>query len=245
MSPAAAQAGQSVTLTFTVRDGAGLTVSELPLAHQQPMHSIIISKDLRRFAHLHPSFNGSSLRLEHTFADAGEYLVILDYQEPGRGQVVDTHRVHIAGPAPSAASVLTESDGTERAEGLEMTLRTDAEVRAGQAVMLHFDVKDVATGKPVLDLEPYLGSTAHFMILSADAEDFVHAHAVDRQHASTVSAHAAFPRSGLYKLWVQVQRRGAVVTIPFVLRVGVADIARDTSSAGSEHAPGGHLTHAH
>jgi hypothetical protein len=35
-----------------------------------------------------------------------------------------------------------------------------------------------------------------------------------------VSAHAVFPRPGLYKLWAQVQRHGGVATVPFVVRVG-------------------------
>jgi len=35
--------------------------------------------------------------------------------------------------------------------------------------------------------------------------------------ASEVSAHTAFPRSGLYKIWAQFQRGGKVITVPFVV----------------------------
>jgi hypothetical protein len=240
MRPTRALAGQPVTLTLTVRDGSGRAVSKLPLAHEQPMHVIVISRDLDHFAHLHPSWDGSSLRVEHTFEDGGEYVVVLDYQEPGNGQVVDKHHVHIAGAAAPKRRVLRASDGTERADGLELKLHAE-QIRAGQAAMLHFDVKDTVTGESVNDLEPYLGSTAHFMILSADGEDFVHAHAIDSDSASRVSAHAAFPRAGLYKMWVQVQRRGAVVTVPFVLQVGAASPQRSPAA----HSPGEHRHHSH
>jgi len=245
MHPTPVQAGQPVTLTLTVRDGHGRVVSQLTPSHEKPMHLFVISKDLSHFAHLHPSVAGASFRTQYTFEEAGEYQLFVDYQQPGRGQVVDRHRVHVAGAGRPAVAALTESPRTQRADGLELTLRSEGEIRAGKGATLHFDVTDVTTGKPVVDLEPYLGAMAHFMVLSADSQDFVHAHALDTRSASRVSAHAVFPRPGLYKLWVQVQRRGAVVTVPFVLRVGAGD-ARPTAEAASDpKAPGGHTHHPH
>ena len=221
--PAVAQAGQPTTLTITVRDGSGHAVSQLANFHEKPMHVIIVSKDLAHFAHVHPTVDGSSFRVEHIFEDAGEHFIIVDHQQPGRGQVVDRHVVRIAGTTTPEAPPLVESDDTQRADGLALTLRKDANLRAGEAAMLHFDVTDANTGDPVMDLEPYLGTSAHFMTLSADGLDFVHAHAIDDTRPSSVSAHAVFPRPGLYKMWVQVQRHGEVVTVPFVLRVGSAN----------------------
>jgi hypothetical protein len=243
LHPAPAQEGQPVTLSLTVRDEQGRAVSRLTPSHEKPMHLFVVSKDLRHFAHVHPSLAGDSFRIQHTFAAAGEYTLFVDYQQPGRGQVVDRHNVHVEGAARPVAAALTESPRTQRADGLEVTLHSDAELRAGQAAMLHFDVTDAATGKPVMDLEPYLGAMAHFMVLSGDGQDFVHVHALDtRDSASRVSAHAVFPRSGLYKLWAQVQRRGEVATVPFVVRVGDAQ-ARP--KAGPDSAPGGHGHHQH
>ena len=66
--PAPAPAGQPVTLTLTVRDGEGRAVSRLTPSHEKPMHLIVVSKDLRHFAHVHPSLVGDSFRVQHTFA---------------------------------------------------------------------------------------------------------------------------------------------------------------------------------
>lgn len=41
---------------------------------------------------------------------------------------------------------------------------------------LDFAAFDAATGKPATDLQNYLGELAHFVIISEDLVDFVHAH---------------------------------------------------------------------
>ncbi len=46
---------------------------------------------------------------------------------------------------------------------------------------------------------------------------------------SEVSAHTAFPRAGLYKIWAQFQRGGKVIAVPFIVKVGEADIKKAKS----------------
>lgn len=231
-----------VTLTLAFRDIAGNIVRELPRTHEKPVRVLIVSKDLRRFAHEHPITAGDSFRLTHTFAEAGEFFLIVDYQGPNHGQIVDRHRVRVGGPAPSIVPLI-ESPRSQRTDGLEFTLRTEGELRKGEVAVLHFDVTDVATNLPVANLEPYLGTKAHFVVLSSDGEDFVHAHALDGGGPARVSAQAVFPRAGLYKLWIQVQRSGEVVTVPFVLRIGSRN--QQAGPTAESHLPGDHLRHAH
>lgn len=251
VSPSRPQAGEAVTLYLTVRDASGRTVPELTLSHERPVHMMVVSRDLRQFAHVHPAAEGDGFRLEHTFDEGGEYFLLVDYQQPGRGQIVDRHRVHVDGASRTTAGALEESPRQQRADGLELTLRSENELRAGEGAMLQFDAADAETGLPAGDLEPYLGAKAHFMVLSSDGEDFVHVHALDDAGpASRVSAQAVFPRPGLYKLWAQMQRRGVVVTIPFVLSIGVSRAASSSAphpSSGHSHhgASSGHSHHEH
>ncbi len=72
-------------------------------------------------------------------------------------------------------------------------------LRAGEEVMLNFKVADERTNKPVTDLQPYLGALAHFVIISEDGTDFLHAHPMEKgamgaehagmNHDSTPHAH--------------------------------------------------------
>jgi hypothetical protein len=106
--------------------------------------------------------------------------------------------------------------------------------------VLRFDVADAKTGKAVTDLEPYLGAMAHFVLISEDTRSFLHAHPLEEAGAkvSSVSAHTRFPEAGLYKVWVQLQRRGQVVTVPYVLRVQEA--TQEASAAPVQEAHAGH-----
>ncbi|MEP7218751.1 MAG: hypothetical protein ABI876_07525, partial [Bacteroidota bacterium] len=111
---------------------------------------------------------------------------------------------------------------------------------AGKDVMLHFQVRD-AKGKPITDLEPYLGAMGHAVLLSSDTKVYLHTHPMEggtdhgsmdhgtmksdsgagaaTEHGPNVIFHTNFPSAGYYKVWGQFQHRGKIVTAPFVLKV--------------------------
>lgn len=61
-------------------------------------------------------------------------------------------------------------------DGLKVTIKPSAEIKAGEELTLDFQAFDAASGKPATDLQNYLGELAHFVIISEDLKDFVHAH---------------------------------------------------------------------
>ena len=105
---------------------------------------------------------------------------------------------------------------------------------AGEEVLLAFSVLDAAGAK--LTVEPYMGMAAHAIVASHDGSVFAHLHpsgsismaALQKFTTSTVG-HAghhdtlegvvaipfAFPRSGAYRIWVQIKRSGKVMTAAF------------------------------
>jgi hypothetical protein len=230
-SPDQPKAGAPVTLTLTVRDAQGTPIRDLPLSHEKPMHLHAISRDLAEFAHLHPKpQKDGSYQVRHTFPSGGAYKLYADYTPSGSPQVVDTFELTVGGPSRPATRLVADATPVQTVGGLRVTLQPDKPLRVGEAAMLRFALADAGTGKPVTDLQPYLGAFAHFVILSEDSRDFLHAHPMhDEAHwahgakgqpaPSEVSAHTSFPRAGLYKVWAQFQRAGQVVVVPFVVRV--------------------------
>jgi hypothetical protein len=105
-----------------------------------------------------------------------------------------------------------------------------------------FTLADFGTGRPVTDLQPYLASFGHMLIMSEDMVDYVHSHPLDLANSDDetgplplmlpmgvdtsamrggpeVTFEGLMPRAGLYRAWTQFQRNDEIHTFPFTFRV--------------------------
>ena len=233
------KAGGPTTLVFTVKNAGGETVRDLQVVHEKPMHLLVVSSDLAEFAHIHPEPQADgTYKVTYTFPSGGGYKLYADFTPPGAKQVVDRYDVTVSGPERQRTPLAEDKSQTKTVESLAVTMFPDKPLRAGQELMLNFAVADAQSGKPVTDLQKYLGALAHFVIISEDTTEFLHAHPMEvnetkydesamkgMDHSGggmrmpAVSAHTTFPRPGLYKVWAQFQREGKVITVPFVVSV--------------------------
>ena len=252
--PGQIQAGAPATLVFTVKDSKSSVVKDLQIVHEKPMHLLIVSKDLAEFYHVHPEPSADgSYRVQHTFPNGGDFKLYADFTPPNAKQVVERIDVKVSGTERAKVALVADTKLEKSVDGVKVTMKPSAKIEAGQELTLDFAVFDAKTGKPATDLQNYLGELAHFVIISEDLVDFVHAHPMakgekmdgmkmdgdkkEKDHnadghshgadskdpkkpsAYEVSAHTAFPRAGLYKLWAQFQRGGKVISVPFIVNV--------------------------
>ena len=101
---------------------------------------------------------------------------------------------------------------------MRIQLRVEA-VRSRPEAVLRFRVVEADTGAPITDLQPYLGAAGHVLIVSPDLTHSVHAHPDGSGSGPDLDVHAVFPGPGAFKLWIQVQRGGKVVSAPFTVRI--------------------------
>jgi len=78
-------------------------------------------------------------------------------------------------------------------------------------------------------IEPYLGAMAHMLAASSDLIDMMHNHPSRAMDGRTMAFkelafNMIFPRPGVYRVWVQFQRRGIVNTVAF--NVPVTEVHR-------------------
>ena len=209
-------------LTFTVRPpDSDQMVTRFETVHERTFHLFIISRDLSYFAHVHPeAAPDGRFVLTHRLRP-GEYMLVADFlPEGGTSQMVQ--RAIIAPGTRKEAPQRVVDPTMRRAveKGLAVTLEA-AEARAGKEVLLTFSLSDAKTGAPVTDLQPYLGAPAHMLIVRSDLGDAIHAHPEEQATSGpTVSFHPLIPTEGDYRLWIQFQRGGEVITVPFALRAG-------------------------
>jgi heavy metal-binding protein len=215
--------GGASRVRLAVREpDSGDVVTRFVDVHERPFHLFVISRDLERFAHVHPAIAADgSLELEHDLPP-GVHLLVADFL-PAGGTSQLVHRVVTTpgydGPlfaAPPALPALPDEHVTAGVR-IRMSAQTSGPRRAAD---IRFDVADAATGQAVTDLEPYLGAAGHLLIVDNLLTTAIHGHPEGAATAGpTVAFSPVLPAAGRYKLWVQFQRKGEVITAPFVIDV--------------------------
>lgn len=238
--PKEIKAGEKTKLSFAIRNDKDEMIRDLQIVHEKPMHLLIVSEDLQEFYHEHPEpQTDGSYAASFTFQNGGKYKLYADFTPVGAEQVVKSYPVEVSG-TPRASVALKADEKFEKTVGnLRVTMKPSGDLISNRDLMLEFQVFDAQTGKPVTDLQNYLGAKAHFVVISQDLEEFVHAHPMSTDNAkgvehkhdaseeklhgeeaqSIVSAHISFPKQAIYRVWAQFQRGGNVTTVPFTFEV--------------------------
>jgi predicted small lipoprotein YifL len=199
-TPAAIQPGEPATWRLTVVDRSGKPVTDFARVHEKLMHLIVVSSDLSWFNHIHPEYKGEGVfEVSALLPKAGSYKLYADYTPQGGTQEVPQQEIATEGAAVSSTPAALVADTVGRdgwirgrfASGPEgepekksgapyevALMPMPTKLVAGKDMMLHFQISD-ASGKPVTDLEPYLGAMGHLVILSSDTKSFLHAHPMD------------------------------------------------------------------
>jgi Heavy metal binding domain len=188
--------------------------------HERLLHLFIIGRDLRYFAHEHPVRTDDGFELGVNLPP-GAYMLIADFL-PGGGYPQMVHRAIVTpGYVASPFGLIAEpaEDLSEKVvDGIRVRLALNQRGSRSEA-MLRFNFSDATTNAPIRDLELYLGSSGHLLLVSPDVTHSVHAHPEGKTFGPDVNFGVIFPRAGTYKVWIQIQRAGRVVTAPFVVRI--------------------------
>jgi Heavy metal binding domain len=216
VSPIRARA--PVMLDFRIKDPTGFEVARLQTVHEKKMHLMIVSYDLAEFDHVHPvQGDDGGFSLRHVFRNGGRYVLYHDFTPDSVGMQVVPVELVVQGAERPRASLVVDDDAAKKVDGCDVVLSHDPLI-PGREVAMTFTL--TRGRKPITDLEPYLGTMGHLVVISEDRAAFVHSH--PRESSGTgpsVVFRMRFERTGLYKAWGQFQRKGRVITVPFVVRV--------------------------
>jgi major membrane immunogen (membrane-anchored lipoprotein) len=214
------QPNQDTTITVNIQDKDGKPIDQFDVNHEKQMHIIVVSKDLSFFNHIHPENNGNGeFTVTTQFPAAGEYEVISDFIPTGIGAMSKTQWLTVQGNAAAPQPIEPDQSLTKVVDGKEVTLSFD-HLMANMELELNFNIKDAKTGKPVTNLEPYLGAVGHVVILNQNAGEYLHVHPIEEKaKGPDAKFMATFPHSGVFKIWGQFQQNGKVFVVPFVVKV--------------------------
>ncbi|MEJ2868079.1 hypothetical protein WCD74_09910 [Actinomycetospora sp. OC33-EN08] len=208
-------------LDLALRDGStGAPVDDLAVHDEAFIHLAVLGQDGSE-QHLHPVRTGPGawqVRLAPT--PPGRYGVFAEFSRDGMTHQQVRSAVDVPG-APPAPTPLP-GPGPRVVGDMDVDVAvTGAVVGRPATVRATF----VRGGAPVTDLQSWLGMAGHLFVLGpgtdpADAAvSFAHVHDMQarppgRGYGPEVTFTYAFPEPGTYRLWLQVLRDGALVTVP-------------------------------
>ncbi|MGW8454234.1 hypothetical protein ACWGLO_22390 [Streptomyces niveus] len=215
-------AGTSSVLSFSVKDESGRKVTAYQREHGKELHFIVASRDLTVYRHLHPTraADGTwSVRAE--LPAAGGYRAFADFKPAKKGATGVTLGADLAVSGKAEPAALPPARATAEVDGYRVSL--DGALAPGKANELKLTVtKD---GKPVTNLQPYLGAYGHLVALRAGDLAYLHVHPNGEpddgvtEPGPEVSFTATAPSSGAYRLFLDFQHEGAVRTAAFTVDV--------------------------
>lgn len=237
---APAAAGEAGAIAFTLIDGAGEPVTGYEIAHEKPLHLIVVRTDGAHFRHVHPETDGrGTWTIPFAFDAAGTYRVFADFVPTAHGETVTlTSTVDVAGdfaPEPRTTDVVVAT-----AEGV--TVELEGGLAAGAESELTFTV--TRDGEPVTTLEPYLGAYGHLVALRQGDLAYLHVHPMGEpgdgvtEPGPEISFMATAPTAGRYLLYLDLQLDGRVLSLPFVVTATTGPT--DGAGAGAHDESGSH-----
>jgi len=190
----------------------GKRVTDFELMHERIFHFFVVSQDLKYFLHDHPVKGEDSVfRLTQTLPKPGMYRLLSDfYPKGGTPQLIAKTLVVPGAPFNPRNSKLAADMKPQKGENLDVSLTTEpAEPIAGMKTLMFFKLSD-AEG-----FEPYLGAWGYMLAAIDDLVDMIHNHPFIADGGPNVQFNMIFPRPGIYRVWVQFQRKGVVNTVAF------------------------------
>lgn len=201
-------------LRFRILGPDGRAVTDMDVEHERRMHLILVRRDLTGYQHLHPVLDPSgawSVRLR--LPVAGVYRAYADFRTGGRAMTLATD-LFVAGPfAPVALPAPAPVDA---AGGYRARLSAP-QARAGESAVVEYALR--RGGRPVADLEPYLGADGHLVALREGDLAFLHVHPEESDAPGVIRFTAALPSAGRYRLFLQFKHQGRVRTVAHTLEV--------------------------
>ena len=211
------------TLAFRVLGPDQRPVTAYEVTHERELHLIVVQRDLSDYRHLHPIRDAAGTWRAPVRLRPGAYRVFADFQAAGAPEAL-TLGADLAVPGSATPVPLPQPAPASRVGGYTVTL--DGDLTPGATSRLSFAV--TAAGRPVTDLQPYLGAAGHLVALRAGDLAYLHVHPA----AGGLAFDAEVPSPGPYRLFLEFRHRGVVRTAEFTAVAGAG-------AAPPARAPGG------
>ncbi|MEU2611849.1 hypothetical protein ABZ570_09740 [Micromonospora sp. NPDC007271] len=227
LAPVTAPAGE---FAFRITGPDGRPVTRYDVAHDKRMHLIVARRDLSGFRHVHPELApDGTWRVASPLAGPGVWRAFADFTPTG-GEAL-TLGVDVTVPGPLVDRPLPPPATSTTVDGYTVTL--SGAPQPGRTSRLTLTVS--RDGRPLTDLQPYLGAYGHLVALRQGDLAYLHVHPEGAPGDGLTPAgpavifSAEVPSAGTYRLFLDFRHGGAVHTAEFTV------VAGDPGAPGHGH----------
>jgi hypothetical protein len=209
-------AHKQTTWRFRIVDSHGHAVRHFERDQTKLLHLIVARIDLTGYQHLHPTLAADgTFSITTRFPAAGRYRAIADFTTGHKRYVLGTDLV---APGKTTTVPLPPASASATTDGYTVSLERPSKLTVGTDAQMTFTV--TRGGRPVTDLQPYLGASGHLVALHAPDLAYSHVHptAKDLPHGS-ITFDTELHKSGPYRLFLQFRTGGRVHTAAFTQNV--------------------------
>ena len=243
------QPGKPTTISFTIAqpDGTPLTQFKTGPGPHTGVHMIYVRKDLSTIIHHHPPLHGSATIVDTaTFPSPGPYRLVIDVYPASCPQNTSLPGTPLAACNFQLFKWITVSGAykplplpppatSDTVAGYHFTLTGAGHLHAVQAQLVEVHVTD-PQGRPAT-FTPWFGALAHAIFFRQGSLDYFHTHICSKNAVGCTSILGAksvtgtsttpgklnvgvlVPVSGTWRLFLQCQVDGRILTAPFTLHV--------------------------
>ena len=236
--------GPDQLIEFSIIGPDGTAVADYEVEHEKRLHLIAVKRDFTGFQHVHPVLDDAGTWSVPVDLTAGQWRLFADFSPSGAGALTLGTDLLVTGRA--GADDDDAQNRVARVDGYTVTLAGD--LQAGEDAKLTLSVS--RDGKPVTDLQPYLGAYGHVVALRQGDLAYLHVHPDGTpgdgrtEPGPEVVFYAAVPSEGSYHLYLDFKHDGLVRTAKFHLSTGAqSTVARDQEQGGDEAGHTGEHSH--
>ncbi|GLZ27850.1 hypothetical protein Lesp02_00400 [Lentzea sp. NBRC 105346] len=200
-------------IRFRITGPDGSPVTTFAVEHEKKLHLVLVRRDGSGYQHLHPTMAADGTwSTPLTLSAAGSYRVFTDFRAEGGPKT--TLGANIQVPGLYEPRQYATDQRSSIVDGYAVTITGDLKAGAESTVTATV-TKD---GRPVTDLQKYLGANGHLVALRSTDLAYLHVHPQDAPGSGPeVKFVVEVPTSGTYRLFLDFQHEGKVRTADFTL----------------------------
>lgn len=213
-------AGRHRQIGFVITGPDGRPAIDYEVEHGKELHLIVVRRDFTRFQHVHPTRDADGTWTARVDLVPGQWRVFADFVPAGADSLTLGADLVVPGDLERPATLPISR--TDTVDGYTVTL--DGDLVAGEHSMLTLSVSK--NGKPVADLQPYLGAYGHLVSLREGDLAYLHVHPDgepgdgETSPGPDVVFGAEVPSVARYHLYLNFKHDGVVRTAQFTVDAG-------------------------